>query len=325
MSIEEELSTSNVKKDHDNNEEENINKDSLYYKLKNSDFKQQKIPCYRPQISNMTIVSIMFILALIFSGLGLIIIFFSSMIEEYSIPYCDNMNILINNDNNYMLYYEFENYYQNHRQYVKGVSENQLKGINLSKNQLINECKGALTNKEIGVTLSINNTPLQENEVAIPCGIYAKSFLNISNLTINFINEKKEKAKLIENNISWDTDREIKFKNSNEKKQWVNITNEHFIVWMKPSGYSNFRKLYGKFENLKRGYYDIEVKCFNKKCDNIHLKNIILSTTNLFGGKNYTLGIFYIFLGIITFVFSILIMIGDKTYKDTVIIYNNTF
>ena len=35
MSIEEELSTSNVKKDHDNNEEENINKDSLYYKLTN--------------------------------------------------------------------------------------------------------------------------------------------------------------------------------------------------------------------------------------------------------------------------------------------------
>jgi hypothetical protein len=38
-------------------------------------------------------------------------------------------------------------------------------------------------------------------------------------------------------------------------KQWWDMTEEHFIVWMRTAGLPNFRKLWGHMKNVKKGYY----------------------------------------------------------------------
>ena len=44
------------------------------------------------------------------------------------------------------------------------------------------------------------------------------------------------------------------------KKQWLNVEDEHFMVWMRTAGLPNFRKLYGKIEkNLPAGKYDLKI------------------------------------------------------------------
>ena len=91
------------------------------------------------------------------------------------------------------------------------------------------------------------------------------------------------------------------------------MENEHFIVWMRPAGLPNFRKLWGRIDDrdLKAGSRvrvkiedNFDVSSFNGK------KFLILSTVNAFGGKNSFLGISYIVLGGISIILAIIFIIG---------------
>jgi hypothetical protein len=65
--------------------------------------------------------------------------------------------------------------------------------------------------------------------------------------------------KIDETGIAWESDKEYKFKNLDsdwENRQWLDVKDEHFIVWMRTAGLPNFRKLYGKIEDdLPKGKY----------------------------------------------------------------------
>jgi hypothetical protein len=40
--------------------------------------------------------------------------------------------------------------------------------------------------------------------------------------------------------------------------QWLDMKNEHFIVWMRTAGLPNFRKLWGRIPNgLEAGSYEL--------------------------------------------------------------------
>lgn len=123
-------------------------------------------------------------------------------------------------------------------------------------------------------------------------------------------------------NIAWDSDVTYKFKNIPDEdfagkenahttagwkgNQWWDMTDEHFIVWMRTAGLPTFRKLYGRVENLKAGYYYLKVnnqfnvKPFDGK------KSFVLSTTNMLGGKNYFLAFCYIGLGTLCLIFALI-------------------
>lgn len=64
--------------------------------------------------------------------------------------------------------------------------------------------------------------------------------------------------------------------------QWINPENEHFIVWMRTAGLSNFRKLWGHIDTpLINGTYTFTVDNFyNPKTFAGH-KNIVLSTSGI--------------------------------------------
>ena len=95
------------------------------------------------------------------------------------------------------------------------------------------------------------------------------------------------------------------------------MTDEHFIVWMRPAGLPNFRKLWGRIEMKLEAGTRVKVKII----DNFDVssfngeKFLILSTVNAFGGKNSFLGISYIVLGGISIILAVVFIIGYNIHK----------
>ena len=80
--------------------------------------------------------------------------------------------------------------------------------------------------------------------------------------TLEGLKNVNKPLKVKHTDIAWESDVTYKFKNSPgnwQDTQWWDMTNEHFIVWMRTAGLPNFRKLYGSLTNVKAGYYHIEV------------------------------------------------------------------
>ena len=78
------------------------------------------------------------------------------------------------------MYYQLDNFYQNHRRYVKSRSFNQLNGKWISTDKELSDCDPIKKNSDLGpnITKSIDGTPLDKDAPATPCGLVAKSFFN---------------------------------------------------------------------------------------------------------------------------------------------------
>ena len=80
------------------------------------------------------------------------------------------------------VYYQLDNFYQNHRRYVKSRSNEQLQGEYIEVADL-DDCDPIKTNADLGrPTAYDGSTDLQSEEnkgkPAFPCGLVAKSFFN---------------------------------------------------------------------------------------------------------------------------------------------------
>ena len=289
--------------------------EALYRTIQQSKFYQQRLSAWRPIPSIGVILIFYSLFSLIFIILGIILIVFSNEIKELEIKYntlckdkknqsCDIINIEIgeNIDSPINIYYKIYGFFQNNRRYLKSRSPKQLEGKSTTLSELKDDedCEPIYTNRDMGFNPDKkavdDKTILNPDEMAIPCGIMAKSFFNDSftNFKIN-----KEDINVNEKNIAWEKDKEL-FKNTDLSKQWINIEDEHFIVWMRPSGLSDVKKLWGRIENinLKTGdklsftvmnNYDVDIFGGDK--------SIILSNSNAFGGDNTFLGICFIYVG----------------------------
>ena len=295
-----------------------------YENLKQSRFKQQKIPGWRILPSMFHAVLFFFSVGILCLGIGIALIFISEE-NNHKEEFFNNKTFVIFNITkklkaDIMVYYKVYNYYQNNRRYLSSVSYDQLYGENISLNDMKkrHECNPIITNKDMGISQSIFGETLNESELAIPCGLMAKSFKLFNNsfkfILINGPNYNKKDNNTIEvntTNIARQYDRK-KYKNSfNMKAQWLDLRDEHFMVWMRPAPFSNFSKLYGRInkdiENgsiirveMQPGFY-FEQKEYNRSGANV---SIILTTTNYFGGKEISIsfigfGVLCIILGII--------------------------
>ena len=117
-----------------------------------------------------------------------------------------------------------------------------------------------------------------------------------------------------ETNIAFDKDRKLFDSNPEPTKQWKDITDEHFLVWMRPSGLPNPKKLWGRInQDLKEGdTINVEI---NNNYNVSHYdgkKKIILSNATKFGGKNKFLGISYIVVGALSILCAIVFPVGYK-------------
>lgn len=141
----------------------------------------------------------------------------------------------------------------------------QIRGESVSTSNLLRDCKGMVYNKDLfgNQSKSYTNETLDPDGILSPCGKIAASMFN-DNFTLYSV-EKKNLTKVFinETEISYESDRKISFKQSPEanKTQWIDVTNEHFIVWMQSETFTTFQKIWGRIDkDLPAGEYMIHVE-----------------------------------------------------------------
>ena len=290
-----------------------------YEQLKKSKFKQQKLAGWRPvpTLSCVTIIYLSF--SIFFIIFGILILVFTSQLKEIKFRYDDyckdnrhsncsiSLAVTDKMPKPIFIYYQINGFSQNHRTYMESKSDKQLSGEEVSKEDLekSGECEFALLNKDIGVGFD-------PEEVAVPCGLMAKSYFRDRFLDWK-INGKEIYPR--EEDIAYKADKQ-KYENIEyiEDKHWINMTNEHFMIWMRPSPFPNPRKLWGiiEDEDIERDSTVSLIIEHNNYFNDI--KYIILTTRNVFGGKSMFLGIFYILFGILCLIASITFILSFHSF-----------
>lgn len=341
-------------------------------KPEDTPFKQQRLAALQPILTPYKVIAIFFAIGIIFVPVGVKLLNISESLYESHVKYDGYgsggwCSISVANEGKscevsftfskdvtgpLYVYYELDNFYQNHRRYVKSRSADQLQGLSSFDSS---DCDPLVSNG----SLSLN-----------PCGLIANSFFN-DVITLTTSNHTLDSS-----GISWETDRKTKFKQVSgflkakavsgktcadtlgvsaiecksttyQGSTWYyyypndadiqylyesypqvispieGVTNEHFIVWMRTAGLAKFRKLYGKIHsNFKKGdtlnfhiSNNFEVRSFDGK------KSLVISTLGDFGGKNSFLGIAYIVVGSVSLLLAVLFfmkqLISPRILGDT--------
>ena len=287
----------------------------LYETLKKSKFRQQKFPGWRP-LPTISCITIIFISAGVFFIIfGIFILIFTGQVKEFKFRYdlycaekkrlnekCDfPLSIPETMKKPIMIYYQINDLRQNHRFYMENKSDKQLKGEEVSKEDLekSNDCEGALYNKDF----SLNAQRYPEDEVAFPCGLIAKSFFR-DNFTLWQMSGKEINVTTEE--ITYKKDRDDLSNVGMKDNQWLDITDEHFIIWKRISPFENPRKLWGKIEGDDINSGSTVTVTIDDNSYFSYEKYIILSTRNVFGGKSSFLGILYIVFGAVCLISAVI-------------------
>lgn len=221
------------------------------------------------------------------------------------------------------IYYQLDNYYQNHRRYVKSRSDQQL--LHGLKYNDTSSCRPEEHD---------NGLPI------VPCGLIAWSLFND---TYSFTHGTKE-LKVNRKNIAWWSDRDHKFGKQVYPFNFQNGTfvgggkldpsiplsdQEDLIVWMRTAALPSFRKLYGRIEEDLETDDVVVVNLFNNY--NTYSfggkKTLVLSTSSWLGGRNNFLGMAYALVGsssiLIALVFLLLHVKNPRPYGDTMYVSGN--
>ncbi|KAL9163529.1 hypothetical protein ABFS82_06G046400 [Erythranthe guttata] len=192
------------------------------------------------------------------------------------------------------VYYQLDDFYQNHRRYVKSRNDEQYR--NPAADHKTAHCEPE----------SMNN----DNQPIVPCGLIAWSLFNDTySFSVNGnslpINKK---------GIAWESDKTHKFGSKVYPKNFQSRSliggaklnesiplnqQEDLLVWMRTAALPNFRKLYGRIETDLEANEMIKVVINNNY--NTYTfkgkKKLVISTTTWIGGKNDFLGKVYITVG----------------------------
>jgi len=134
------------------------------------------------------------------------------------------------------VYYQLNNFYQNHRRYVKSKDYKQLMGQTIAAADLTScdpiKLNSDLANVGILYNAEGNKTKLKAENAAIPCGLIAKSIFTDS---YAIEDSTGAEVKIYQKDIAWSSDVKYKFLNQEEPKnadgtaakwqeiQWIDI------------------------------------------------------------------------------------------------------
>ncbi|PWZ19428.1 ALA-interacting subunit 3 [Zea mays] len=304
-----------------------------------SKFTQQELPACKPILTPKWVVSVFFIVGVIFVPIGVVSLLAArdvvEIIDRYDeacvpgnmtenkLAYIQNetlskeciRNLTVTKDMKQpiFVYYELGNFYQNHRRYVKSRNDAQLRDA--SKANQTSACEPEKT--------TANGQPI------VPCGLIAWSLFND---TYNFT-RGNENLTVDKKDISWKSDREHKFGKDVYPSNFQNgalkggatldpkiplSEQEDLIVWMRTAALPTFRKLYGRiYIDLKEN--DTITVTLNNNYNTYSFggkKKLVLSTATWLGGKNDFLGFAYLIVGglciFLAFAFTLLYFVKPR-------------
>ncbi|XP_001373926.1 cell cycle control protein 50A [Monodelphis domestica] len=322
----------------------------------NTAFKQQRLPAWQPILTAGTVLPAFFVVGLIFIPIGIGVFVTSNNIREFEIDYTgtdvnDSCNKCLSwNDTkpciceinftleqpfegNVFMYYGLSNFYQNHRRYVKSRDDSQLNGDITALKNPSKECEPYRRDEDIPIA---------------PCGAIANSMFNDTLELFQMNGTTPMPIVMHRTGIAWWTDKNVKFRNppgdnltetftgTTKPRNWPKpvymldkdeenngFINEDFIVWMRTAALPTFRKLYRLIERknglhptlpvgqyLLKITYNYPVHTFDGR------KRMILSTISWMGGKNPFLGIAYITVGSICFLFGVVLLVIHHKYGN---------
>ncbi|EEF39342.1 Cell division control protein, putative [Ricinus communis] len=310
-----------------------------------SKFAQQELPACKPILTPGLVIASFTIVGVVFLPLGLASLFASQSVVEIVDRYDKEClpsgysNIPIKYIQSSQLdktcirtftvpkpmkspvyvYYQLDNFYQNHRRYVRSRSDKQLKS------------KGSE-----GVVSTCKPEEMEDGKAIVPCGLVAWSLFND---TYKFTLKNKG-LEVNKKDIAWKSDKDHKFGSDVYPKNFqtsgligggtLNSSiplseQEDLMVWMRTAALPTFRKLYGRIETDLQANDVIEVQIQNNYNSYGYggKKMLVLSTTTWIGGRNDFLGVAYLFIGglnlllAMSFIFIYVFKprpLGDPTY-----------
>ncbi|XP_047948513.1 ALA-interacting subunit 1-like [Salvia hispanica] len=292
-----------------------------------SRFTQQDLPAWKPILTPALVIATLVCLAIIFIPIGLFSLSASKNVVEVVDRYDDACIPSPNQKVGYIkdpatnktcirsitipkkmrkpiyVYYQLDNFYQNHRRYVKSRSDRQL--WNPKAESRTTQCDPE------GQT--------GDGKPIVPCGLVAWSLFNDT-----YMLSKNDAALPInKKDIAWRSDRIHKFGENIYPKNFQNGTligggkldesipmnqQEDLMVWMRTAALPTFRKLYGKIETDLEANEKITVTIQNNyNTYSFHgKKKLVVSTATWIGGKNDFIGRMYMAVGGTSLVFAII-------------------
>ncbi|XP_077246981.1 ALA-interacting subunit 1-like [Tasmannia lanceolata] len=312
-------------------------------KPKYSRFTQQELPACKPILTPGWVITTFTFIGIIFIPIGLLSLFASQRVVEILDRYdtdcvpkdlrTNKLAFIQSSKTNktcirtltvpklmkrpVYVYYELDNFYQNHRRYVKSRSDKQLQSRKNEKETSTCDPEATTSN----------------GSSIVPCGLIAWSLFND---TYRF-SLKNKGLEVSKKNIAWKSDQDHKFGADVYPKNFqsgsliggakLNASKplseqEDLIVWMRTAALPTFRKLYGKIEDDLEANTEITVIIENNY--NMYSfggkKKLVLSTTSWIGGKNDFLGIAYLSVGglclFLAIVFTVLYVARPRPLGD---------
>ena len=189
---------------------------------------------------------------------------------------------------NPMFYYRLDSFYSNHKNYVKSKSVAQLRGESVSS---YSTCSSVEHNSDLNSPTSITTgAALSSSATAYPWGLIAKyEFID----TFKLYDSSGNQITLDSSNIALSIDKTSRFKNSNDKsQQWIDLTDQHFMVWSRIETLPWFDKLYAKVSSILKAGSQYTVSITNKYVhSSFDIKKRIIISSAQYMGRDPGLGI----------------------------------